>query len=111
MALSSVERHSNLLCQAALRDLALARLSCTHYTVRVRVADHDFPVQDLLLALLLERRVMLLLNVVLVAVEELLYRVPSQQQEALLLSLLALRGFVHVGVRQRRSRLCEKQKF
>ena len=74
--------------------------------IDVHVFDNDFSVLDLPPAHLLQRLVMLLLNVVLVAIEERLDRVAPQQQERLLHGFLRLGRLVHGGVGQRRSRLC-----
>ena len=48
---------------------------------------------------------MLLLDIVLVAIEELLNRVTSQQEETFLNGFFTLRHFIDVGICQGRSRL------
>lgn len=93
------------------RQTNLAVLLCVgrgaDYTVGVRVAHHHLSIRQLLLPLLLQCRVVLLLDVVLVPVEQFLNRVAPQQKEAFLNRFFALRHFVHARVREGRSWFCQ----
>lgn len=68
------------------------------YAVCIGVAYHNFPIRQFLLALFLHGRVVLLLDVVLVPVEQLLDGVAPQEKETFLDGLFALRHLVHASV-------------
>ena len=78
--------------------LGLLNGRTAHDAVGVGGPDHDLSALELLFALLLQSRMVLLLNVVLVPIEQLLNRVATQQQETFLHCFLTFGNFVHVGI-------------
>lgn len=75
------------------------------------MAHRDFFILYLLLALLLQRSMVLLFDIVLVPIKQFLDRIAAQQKETFLDSFFSFRCLVHIGIGKRRPDIWDERSW